>query len=176
MDGGALRFANPGGTMAEYGKQTPQTPQTPSSRGSGNTSGYQGSPSTQGTQKQKVNEATERVAEKAQSTFENARSKVTDQLSAVSRAIEKATDTLEQEQQAGLSKKIEPYVEKAQNASQYLRDKSPRELKEDLDQFARQKPAWFLGGAFVAGFFGARFLKSSEQNAEQKGAVEYGRV
>src|SRR5437762_9427311 len=104
MDGGALRFANPGGTMAEYGKQTPQTP---SSRGSGNTSGYQGSPSTQGTQKQNVNEATERVAEKAQSTFENARSKVTEQLSAVSRAIEKATDTLEQEQQAGLSKKLE---------------------------------------------------------------------
>src|SRR5437763_15141386 len=100
MDGGALRCAKPGGTMAEYGKQTPQTPQTPSSGGSGNTSGYQGSPSTQGTQKQKVNEATERVAEKAQSTFEKARSRETDQHAAVCRAVERATETLEQEQQA----------------------------------------------------------------------------
>lgn len=172
--------------MAEYGKQTPPTPQSPAATSSRQGSqasqstqharSPQSSQSTQGTTKQKVTQATERVAEKAQSTFENARANVTEQLTAVSRAIEQATNTLAQEQQSGLSKKIEPYVEKAKSASQYLENKTPRELKDDLDQFARQRPAWFLGGAFVAGFFGARFLKSSAEKTEQKGAVEYGRV
>lgn len=118
---------------------------------------------------QKANQAAEQVAQKAQSTFENARSSVAQQLTAVARAIESASDTLEQRDQTGLSRRIQQYVQKAEDASNYLRDKSPRELKDDLDRLARKRPAWFLGGAFVVGLFAARFLKSSEQ----KGSVEY---
>jgi uncharacterized membrane protein YdfJ with MMPL/SSD domain len=130
---------------------------------------------------QKATQASERVAQQAQLTFENARTTVTKQVSAVARAIDSAADTLQQHDQRGLSQRVKQYVEKAENASQYLQDKSPRELKDDLDQFARQKPAWFLGGAFVAGLLGARFLKSSEkksldQNQSWKGSVEYART
>jgi len=118
---------------------------------------------------QKANQVTKQVAEQAQSTFENARGKVTEQFTAVARAIESAADTLEQKDQTGLSKRVQQYVQKAENASRYLQDKSPRELKDDLDRFARKRPAWFLGGAVLAGLLAARFLKSSEQ----KGSVEY---
>ena len=118
---------------------------------------------------QKANQVTRQVADKAQSTFENVRGKVSEQFTAVARAIESAADRLAQTDQSGLSKRVQQYVQKAENASRYLQNKSPRELKDDLDRFARKRPAWFLGGAVLAGLLAARFLKSSEQ----KGSVEY---
>jgi hypothetical protein len=145
--------------------------------------GQQFQPSSgQGPQKnveQRANQVSEKVAQQAQSTFDDARSKVTQQLGAVSQAFKTAADKLEQQQQTGLSRRVQQYVRKAEDASNYLQDKSPRELKDDLDRFARQRPAWFLGGAFLAGVLGARFLKSSEkQNDGQslKGSVEYARA
>jgi hypothetical protein len=148
-----------------------RTSQPPTSQQSG---GFQG---TQGSSKQNIerkpNQVSDQVAQKAQSTFDNARTKVTEQFNAVARAIDSAASTLEQKDQTGLSKRVQLYAQKAEDASRYLENKSPRELKDDLDRFARQRPAWFLGGAFVAGLVAARFLKSSERGSQQKGAVEY---
>ena len=86
----------------------------------------------QGTE-QKANKVADRVAEQAQSTFENAREKVSTQFQAVARAIETAAHSLDQQEQTGLSRRVQQYVRKAENGSQYLRDKSPRELKSDLE-------------------------------------------
>ena len=130
------------------------------------------------TLEQKTNQATQRVADKAQSSFENARNSVSQQMSSVAQAMSSAADRLKEQDQTGLSERVQQYVQKAENASQYLKDKSPRELKQDLEQLARDKPAWFLGGAFLVGVLGARFLKSSEKNVDQsmKGSVEYARA
>jgi uncharacterized protein YukE len=147
-------------TMGNRGPQSSQTTQT------------QGS----GVQKveQKAHQATERVAEKAQASVENAQSRIAQQLSAVARAIDSAANRLQQDQQSGLSQRVKQYVQKVENISQQVREKSPRELKDDVHRIARQQPAWFLGGAFLLGLLGARFLKSSA--SDQEGAVEYGRA
>jgi hypothetical protein len=127
---------------------------------------------------QKATAATERVAERAQSTFENAKERVREQLGAVSRAFTRATEQLDQDQQSALSRRVRQYVQKTDDASRYLQDKSPREMKDDLESLARQRPAWVLGGAFLLGLLGARFLKSSERrgmtSGGMKGAVGYG--
>ena len=149
------------------------------------TGGYQGSQTTPGSQgsqgsqgsavqkaEQKAYQATDRVAAKAQASIDNAQSRIAQQLSAVARAIDSAADRLQQEQQGGLAQKVKRYVQKVEDLSYQVREKSPRELKEDVDRMARGKPAWFLGGAFLLGLLGARFLKSSNQ----EGAVEYGRA
>lgn len=44
-----------------------------------------------------------------------------------------------------------------------LRDRRPGELVDELSRFARERPAMFLGGAFVLGLGVARLLKSSSQ-------------
>lgn len=127
---------------------------------------------TQGSTAQKVqqqaHQTTDRLADKAQQSVQNTQSRIAEQLTAVARAIDSAATSLERERQSGLSQKIKPYVQKVEHVSQQVRDKSPRELKEDVDRIARQKPGWFLGGAFLLGLLGARFLKSS-----QEGPVEY---
>jgi hypothetical protein len=56
-----------------------------------------------------------------------------------------------------------------------LRDRPAAELAEDLTQFARQRPALFLGGAFLLGLGVARLLKSSPQQAWQGGNGGRGR-
>jgi hypothetical protein len=56
-----------------------------------------------------------------------------------------------------------------------LRDRPAAELAEDLTQFARQRPALFLGGAFLLGLGLARLLKSSPQHAWQGGNGGRGR-
>src|SRR5262249_7341979 len=45
--------------------------------------------------------------------------------------------------------------------SGYLRAKDVGELIDDAEEVARRQPILVIGGAFLLGFFGARFLKSS---------------
>jgi hypothetical protein len=56
-----------------------------------------------------------------------------------------------------------------------LRDRPAAELAEDLTQFARQRPAMFLGGAFLLGLGVARLLKSSPQQTWHAGNGGHGR-
>ena len=48
-----------------------------------------------------------------------------------------------------------------------LRDRPAAELAEDLTRFARERPAVFIGGAFLLGLGVARLLKSSPHRAWQ---------
>jgi hypothetical protein len=50
-----------------------------------------------------------------------------------------------------------------------LRDRRPGELADDLTRFARERPAMFLGGAFLLGLGVARLLKSSAPPAWDQG-------
>ncbi len=60
---------------------------------------------------------------------------------------------------------VSPYVGKAadqlEKLSQYLRTTNLNEVKGSLEGLARREPLLFMGGAFVLGILGARFLKSS---------------
>jgi hypothetical protein len=57
-----------------------------------------------------------------------------------------------------------------------LRDRPAAELADDLTRFARERPALFLGGAFLLGLGVARLLKSSPQHAWQGGNGNSGRT
>jgi hypothetical protein len=55
-----------------------------------------------------------------------------------------------------------------------LRDRPAAEFAEDLTRFARERPAVFLGGAFLLGLGVARLLKSSPPHAWQGGGFDRG--
>lgn len=59
-------------------------------------------------------------------------------------------------------------ADQVDRASSYLERRDVRELSNEVESFARQHPAAFLGGAFALGVLGARFLKSSADEARQE--------
>jgi hypothetical protein len=118
---------------------------------------------------QKATQVTERAVDQAQSFFENTKSRIAHQFTGAARAIESAAQRLDQEQQTGWSRRVQGFARTADDFSRQLQHKSPRELKSDLERFARERPAWFLGVAFVTGLLAARFLKSSDSDTVMTG-------
>lgn len=62
---------------------------------------------------------------------------------------------------------IAPYIEKAaqkvDEVSGWVRNADVDQIKQSVEGFARREPLLFLGGAFVLGIAGARFLKSTSK-------------
>jgi hypothetical protein len=54
--------------------------------------------------------------------------------------------------------------------SNYLQNTDVSEMVDRTEEFARRRPALFLGGAFALGLLGARFLKSSRRQQEKQTA------
>ena len=52
-----------------------------------------------------------------------------------------------------------------------MREKDVQAIVRDVERYAREQPALFLGGAFVLGLLGARFLKSTA-NREESGTIK----
>ena len=112
---------------------------------------------------QQVRELGQQVSQKAEKAAEDTKGRVAEQVEALASAFRTATGELQQGKQTALADRVEQLGQKLQDASQFLRDKSPAEIKTEVEGFARRQPAWFLGGAFVVGLLSARFLKSSDQ-------------
>lgn len=135
-----------------------------------------------------ASEATETVQQAADGLTQNFREQITGQVTAQQ---ERAVDTLETValllQQAGEharkeeNETIAQYADKAseqvERLSNSIRDKELDQLLSDSKQFAQQQPGLLVGGALLAGFLGARFLRSSakaQQASEEQDAAESG--
>lgn len=57
--------------------------------------------------------------------------------------------------------------------SGYLREHDLRDLVDQVEDFARRHPVWFLGGMFVAGMLAARLLKSGSADDGEYGQDGY---
>lgn len=62
-----------------------------------------------------------------------------------------------------IAKYVESFSERIERAADYVDHFEPQKLAQDTTRFARERPAWFFGGAFMLGLAAARFLKSSQQ-------------
>ena len=63
------------------------------------------------------------------------------------------------------------YVERAarqiERAANYVQNADLREVVGEVEDFARRRPALFIGSAFAAGLLAARFLKSSRTTSRR---------
>jgi hypothetical protein len=74
------------------------------------------------------------------------------------------------EQDAGpMSQVPDKAADQIDKLSEYLSSKSVDELVADVEEFGRQNPVLFVGGAFAVGVLAARFLKSAPQPAQSGG-------
>jgi hypothetical protein len=84
-------------------------------------------------------------------------------LGTVAEALREAATKLGEGEAGPLGSYAESAAEQVDKVARYLREKDLQSLSRDAQTFARRHPEVFLGGAFLAGIFAARFLKSSGQ-------------
>jgi len=109
------------------------------------------------------------VASKAGNTvasrLDKQKERAAEGLGNVAQALRQTSEQLRsQSQQVPVDEYVSSAADQIERFSGYVRDKSVRDMVGGVEQFARRQPGLFLGGAFVLGLLGARFLKSSAQS------------
>ena len=125
-------------------------------------------------------EARESVQEAAGEVTQTFRQQVTSQITAQQ---ERAVDTLDtvalllhqagehahKEEQLTIAQYADQASEHVERLSNTIRDRQADQLLTETRQLAQKQPGWFVGGALLAGFLGARFLRSSAQTQQTGG-------
>ena len=129
----------------------PTNSRSKTSSGGGNGSVTNGAPGIIGDIKQNV---TSRVDEQ--------KNRAADGLGGIANVIRNAGNELRNENET-----IAAYVDQASDQlrrfADQIRQKGVADMMDDVQRFARRRPALFIGGAFLVGLGIARFLKSSAE-------------
>lgn len=115
--------------------------------------------------KQAGGEIVNQVQKHAGSQLNNGKEMAATEISHVANAVRRIHETLGQPDSGAIARYAAEYSDMAANRIEqfgnYIREKDPKELFADVQNFGRRRPAVLLGGAFLLGFAGARLIKSS---------------
>lgn len=89
-------------------------------------------------------------------------------LSSVATSLLQSGLQLRDEQQEMASEYVERAARQIERAANYVQHADLREVVDEVEDFARRRPALFIGSAFAAGLLAARFLKSSRTTQRRK--------
>jgi hypothetical protein len=109
-----------------------------------------------------VDRAGETVGNRVDDEMSGQLQRAGDVLGSVAQAIRQTGEQLrtQQPEVAGVAETAASQIERFAG---HVRESRPRDLLGDVEQFARQQPAVFLGGALLLGALTARLLKASPQ-------------
>jgi hypothetical protein len=118
---------------------------------------------------QQAGRALDSAREQVASRVAGQKDRAAEGLSTVAQALRQTGNQLREQDQQGLTDYIDRAASQVERFSSYLQNNHVGQLVDDVEDFARQQPALFLGGAFVLGLLGARFLKSSRPQPQYGG-------
>jgi hypothetical protein len=121
--------------------------------------------------KRQATDAVHDMGVRARSAADEQKNVAAERVSGVARAFRVASDDLHDQGQslvAGYSRQV---AEGLESMAQSLSRRSLGDLVEGVEDFARERPVAFMGGAMVAGFALARFMKSSGGRRSEQGAA-----
>jgi len=101
------------------------------------------------------------VRDKAYEQIDSQKERATGTLGAVAGAVRHATQELREKGQTGLAGYVNRAADEIDRWTSRLREQDLDDAVREVQEFARRKPAIFLGVAFGAGVLAARFFKSS---------------
>jgi hypothetical protein len=114
--------------------------------------------------KDQVADAAKQAGAKVASRLDVQKDRTAEGLGSVAQALRQTSDQMRNEDKgSGIHEYVASAANQVERFSDYLRSTNTRELVNGVERFARQQPALFVGGAFVLGLIGARFLKSTSQ-------------
>jgi hypothetical protein len=124
--------------------------------------------------KQKAQELAGQVQQKAAQRVESGltkgKSQAAETLNTVAESLVVSGQQLRERNRQDIGRFVDQAADKVQRVSNYLQKTDVSEIVDKTEEFARRRPALFLGGTFVLGLLGARFLKSSRRQQEQRAA------
>ncbi len=123
---------------------------------------------------QKAGEVADQAKQQATSQLSMQKDRAAESLGTVADALRQTGKHLHENDQHGLEHYANKAAERVDQFSGQLRNKDVQEIVRDVERYARQQPALFLGGAFVLGLLGARFLKSTAQREDDCDRNQYG--
>ncbi|HEU4563054.1 MAG TPA: hypothetical protein VFS05_00340 [Gemmatimonadaceae bacterium] len=122
----------------------------------------------------------DKVEQQMQSGVQRGKNQAARTIGSLGQSLRSSSQQLRQQDQATMGGYMERAADKMDQLADYLQRTDTAELTRRAEGFARREPALFLGGMFLAGFLGARFLKSSRHDEERdfgsamRGAGSYG--
>jgi len=114
-------------------------------------------------------QAIDQARQQVSSRLAGQKDRAAEGLTSVAHALRQTSQHLREQDQQTVTGYIEGAASQVERVSDYLRQNDLGGLIDDVEQFARRQPALFLGGTFVLGLLGARFLKSSRPAAGAAG-------
>src|SRR5688572_29182190 len=118
-----------------------------------------------GQAKQLTQQFTQQVTDQSANMFNDQKSRAADSIGGIGNALRCAAERLHEEQDKNLALYADSLADGMESTASYLRDSDIRRLMNDAGDFARRRPEWVLGGAFIAGLALVRFLKASRSDA-----------
>ncbi len=116
---------------------------------------------------QEASEYAEQGREKAVGQLATQKERASSELEGIARALHTTGGQLEEQEQHSVARYINQAAEQTERFSEYLSEREANELVGEVEDFARNRPAVFLGGAFAIGVAAARFLRSSAGHRER---------
>jgi len=111
--------------------------------------------------KEAAGAALSKVKDQAVEQISTQKDKAAESLTGITSALHQTTQTFRDQNQNVVADYVDSFASQADKFTQYIANKNVDELARDVESFARQNPALFVGGAFLIGMGLARFLKSS---------------
>jgi hypothetical protein len=124
--------------------------------------------------KRQAEEAAHGMRHRARSIAEQQKHAAAGRVEGVAHALRRASDDLREQGQPMIAEYSRYAAEGLESMAQSLDRRDIDDFVEGVENLARQRPVAFLGGAVVAGFALARFMKSSSVRRYRRAAAEHG--
>lgn len=115
----------------------------------------------------KATDSARQLATTAQSTarqrMERGKHDAAQTLTSVASTLLNSGSQLRNEDQPMAGEYVEQAARQLERVANYVQNADVREMVSEVEEFARRRPAVFIGSAFAVGLLAARFLKSSRE-------------
>jgi hypothetical protein len=118
---------------------------------------------------QKAGQLADQARQQVKSRLATQKDQAAEQLSPIKTAFQETGQQLRNQGQSSVAQYADKAADQIERFSGYLRESDVEEIMDEVRNFARSRPALFLGGAAALGFFGTRFLKSSSEEGTSGG-------
>lgn len=110
--------------------------------------------------------AASQVQSQAQTRMERGKQDAAMTLSSVATTLLQSGGQLRDERQEIAGEYVERAARQIERAANFVQNADLRQMVDEVEDFARRRPAIFIGSAFAAGLLAARFLKSSRSTTQ----------